>query len=160
MKKINLFPILLFAPLLIGCTEEKPKAKIYLEYTENGGCFEATATQMYNDVVTNKKSAIYVLSDSTCGGCTEAKRYLQSVGNEKHFTSYYVEVRGMSTQSTDYAKIQQATKGASESDMFVIGDMMPSIYFYLNGEVAFRLSYMRDLTKAVDNYIEVSVPNS
>lgn len=147
-------------PLLIGCSESKPKAKIILEYVTEGGNFETDASQMYDDVINKKKSTIYVLGDRTCGGCKEAKNELQSVGSEKHFASYYIEVKGMSTQSDDYAKIQQATRGASEDDMFKIGDMMPSIYFFYNGEVAFRISYLSDLKDKLNNYIEVSVPNS
>ena len=160
MKKIKLFPFLLCAPILIGCSETKPKQKIILEYAEAGGNFVTDASQLYDDVINKKKSTIYVLGDRTCGGCSEAKGILQSTGAEKHFVSYYIEVKGMSTDSPDYAKIQQATKGASDSDMFKIGDMMPSIYFYYNGEVAFRISYISELNNALKNYIEVSVPNS
>ena len=147
-------------PLLVGCTgESKPKAKIILEYVETGGIFTTDANQMYEDIVKNKKSTIYVLGDYTCGGCTEAKRTLNSVGIERHFESFYIEVKGMSTQSSDYAKIQQATRGSSDDDMFKIGDVMPSIYFFYQGEVAFRITNT-NLKSYLDNYIEVSVPNS
>lgn len=147
-------------PLLVGCTSEpKPKAKIYLDYVETGGCFETNAEQMYQDIVKSKKSTIYILGDSSCRCATDAMRELKRIGLERHFESFYIEIHGMSTGSSDYAQIQQATRGSSDDDMYKIGDTNPSIYFFLQGEVAFRIGDS-NLESYVSRYVEVSVPNS
>lgn len=162
MKNRFIIPTLLFFPLLIGCNQaKKPVAKIVLEYVENGGVIDTNADQFYDDILNKKKSAIYILGDKSCGGCKEAKQVLNTQGKEKHFNSYYIEVAGMSTTSKDYEKIQQVTRVTNDDDMFKIGDMMPSIYFFFDGEVAFsKVSFVSDLEDKINKYIEVSVPNS
>ena len=154
MKLNKLLGITIFIPLLMGCTNKSSYngPKIVLDYVENGDLVSASATKMYEDVVTNKKSTIYLLGNDTCSACKKVKeKILQPYAKGSHCNIYYVDIVDMS--ESDFNKIQAATQGVYQ---FLENDVVPATYFFLEGEVAFRVGAEDDLGHYLEQYVEVS----
>lgn len=152
----RIIPYILFMPLLVGCTNSSSYhgEKITLKYVQEGGVVDTNANQMYNDVVVNKESTIYILGNKTCGGCVSARRTLQAYSEVNHCNIYYISV--IDITKSDLNKIQTATTGNYQ---FKEKDSVPAIYFFFKGDVAFR-SGESDLTNYLENYVTVAAPNS
>ena len=158
MKISKLLALSIFVPLTVGCTTQSSKytgPKIILDYVENGDLVTTTATKMYEDVVSNKKSTIYMLGNDTCKACTTQKeKVLQPYAQGSHCNIYFVDVLDMA--ESDFNKVQAATKGMYQ---FLENDTIPATYFFFEGEVAFRIGPNEDLGHYLEQYVEVASNN-
>ena len=158
MKINKLLALSICIPFIMGCKSNSSYngPKIVLDYVENGDLVSATATKMYEDVVTNNKSTIYLLGNDTCSACKKVKeKILQPYAKGSHCNIYYVDIVDMN--ESDFNKVQAATQGVYQ---FSENDSIPATYFFFEGEVAFRVGAEDDLGHYLEQYVEVSSPNN
>lgn len=159
MRINNLLKLSIFIPLLMGCTNQSSTykgPKIILDYVENGDLKTVSADKMYEDVVTNGKSTIYMLGNDSCSACKNQKeKILQPYAQGSHCNIYYVDVLDLS--ESDFNKVQAATRGMYQ---FLENDTIPATYFFYEGQTAFRIGPNEDLGHYLQQYVEVASPNS
>ena len=158
MKTINrLLTLSIFIPFLMGCTNKSSYngPKIILDYVSEGALLTVDASKMYEDVVTNKKSTIYLLGNDTCSSCQKVKdNILEPYAKGSHCNIYYIDIAN--ANETDFNKIQASTKGMYQ---FLEKDTVPATFFFYEGEVAFRIGANEDLGHYLEQYVEVA-PNN
>ncbi len=154
MKKIS--PILLCLPFLVGCKTSYnfhpyEGEKIVLDYCEDGDLIQVDADQLYEDVITNHKSTIYLFGLSSCSACNNVKNNLKTYATGYHCNLYWIEMRDVLQNSESIDKVKKATVGYYE---WGENDAYPEVYFFLKGDVAFRCGET-DVTTFISNYVEV-----
>lgn len=155
MKLNKLFLAGFCIPFLLGCAGKAKYdgAKIVLSYDEHGTLVSTTATTMYSLIYTLKSSQVFILGNDQCGSCKSAKQTLKEYSEKNHCNTYYINVKDLSKD--DLTKIQKCTAGDS---MFGEKDTVPAIYFFYQGDVAFRCGDS-ELKDRLDTYVTVGEPS-
>ena len=136
----------------MGCKPSPYKGpKIILDYVDEGAVITVDADKIYQDVVNDKKSTIYMLGNENCSSCKKQKENVlepYAIGN--HCNIYFLDV--LNLNETDFNKVQASTKGNYQ---FLENDVIPATYFFYEGEVAFRIGPNEDLGHYLEQYVEV-----
>ena len=149
MKKI--IKLLLFAPLLIGCSSEKPYTgqKIALPYVEEGQLVDSSVSEMKTVAFDNKTDSVFYIGDDSCAACVTLKKDIAGWCSLNHANVYYIHYSEVT--ESDLSTLVDITDGYYQ---WSEDTSIPAAYFMMMGEIIFRGSADNTL-KYLNRYVEV-----
>ena len=151
MKQI--FKLLLFAPLLVGCTTEQPYKgpKLQLQYVEEGTLVTSSVQEMKEVAFDNKIDSVFYIGDDDCSACSNLKSNITNWCSNNHANVYYIEYTSLNTD--DLNLLESITKD-SDYDWNAEKASLPATYFMMQGYIIFK-GASDNTMKYLKRYVEV-----
>lgn len=92
--KINTKLLLLGSTILSGCTTNLNPTKISINLTkvENGGLITKSVEEIKNDVITNRKDYVLLLTVENCSACQSAKDSINNTSVRNNYNVVYISI--------------------------------------------------------------------
>lgn len=150
MKK--LIKLLLFAPLLIGCSGDKPYTgqKIGLQYVEEGSLVDSSISEMKTIAFDNAVDSVFLIGDDDCNACAVLKKDIVGWCKTNHANVYYIHYSEMT--ESDLTTLVSLTEGSAYD--WKDGTSIPATYFMMMGTILFR-GASDNTIKYLTRYVEV-----